>query len=49
MSKYQGNNVTVVRAAQAGDSGFDAAKAPQSLIRLEDGTQRVVLTSDVTQ
>lgn len=48
MSKYQNKNVSIVREAQQGDEGFDANKA-QSLIRMEDGTTKVVLTSDVTK
>lgn len=47
MSKYQGANVTVVREARKGDVGFDANKE-QSLIRMEDGTEKVVLTAEIT-
>lgn len=48
MSKYQGKNVSVVRKAQQGDQGFDASK-DQTLIRLEDGSQKVVPSNDVTE
>ena len=44
--QYQGKTVTVVRKAQQGDQGFDAAK-DQSLIRNADGSQTTVLTTDV--
>lgn len=48
MSKYQNKTVSIVRVAKKGDAGFDANKE-QSLIRMEDGTQKVVLTADVTE
>ena len=48
MQKYQGKTVTTIRAAQQGDDGFDATKSPQSLIKLEDGTQKVVPQGEVT-
>ena len=47
MPQYQGKNVTVVRDAKQGDQGFDASKGAQSLIKLEDGAQKVVLKSEV--
>lgn len=46
--KYQNKTVSIVREAKEGDAGFDANK-DQSLIRHEDGSQTVVLTSEVTK
>ena len=48
MQKYQGQTVTTIRAARQGDTGFDSTKSPQSLIKLEDGTEKVVPQGDVT-
>ena len=48
MQKYQGKNVTEIRDARQGDTGFDATKSPQSFIKLEDGTQKVVPQGEVT-
>lgn len=45
MSKYQNKTVSIVRDAKKGDEGFKE----QSLIRFEDGTQKVVPTADVTE
>lgn len=45
---YKGQStVTVVRAAKQGDDGYDASK-DQTLIRLSDGTEKVVLSSELT-
>jgi hypothetical protein len=44
---YQGKKVTVVRKAQQGDQGFDAAK-PKSVIQLPDGSQKTVPEAEVT-
>lgn len=49
MSRHENQNVTVIRPAQEGDAGFDASKAPQSLIKLGDGSQKVVPASEVTE
>jgi len=48
MPLYQGKQVTVVRAARQGDKDFDAAK-PKSVIKLPDGTEKTVPTSEVTE
>jgi hypothetical protein len=45
---YQGKEVTVVRAAKVGDKGFDAARGSQSLIKLADGSEKVVNDAEVT-
>lgn len=46
---YQGKTVTVVRDARSGDSGFDNTNpSDQLLIKLEDGSQRVVKRTEVT-
>lgn len=44
---YQKQEVTIVRAAKQGDPGFDANKGPQSLIRMQDGTEQVVSSKEV--
>lgn len=44
---YQHKEVEVVRAAKAGDAGFDPHAGAQSLIELEDGTRRAVPDTDV--
>lgn len=44
---YQHKEVEVVRAAKAGDAGFDPHAGAQSLIELEDGTRRAVPDIDV--
>jgi len=44
---YKGQTVTVVRPAKDGDDGFDKHKGAQSLIKLKDGTEKVVATTDV--
>jgi hypothetical protein len=48
MPVYQGKQVTVVRAAQKGDAGFDPA-APKSVIQLPDGSQKTVPDAEVTE
>jgi len=53
MATYQNKAVTVLRDARQGDAGFDASKATDSpsnqvLIKLNDGTQKIVLRSEVT-
>ena len=47
MKMYQNKEITVVRAAKSGDPGFDAAKGTQSLIRLKDGSEKVVPDAEV--
>jgi len=48
MPVYQGKKVTVVRAARQGDPGFDPS-APKQVIKLPDGTEKTVPTSEVTE
>lgn len=45
---YKGQTVTVVRPAKDGDPGFDKHKGAQSLIKLKDGSDKVVPTSEVS-
>lgn len=45
---YQSKEVTVVRSATPADKGFDKAKGDQSLIRLADGTEKVVPTAEIS-
>lgn len=47
-AKYQNKEVTVVRTAKDGDPGFDRNKGMQSLIRLADGSEKVVPATEVT-
>jgi len=47
MPVYQGKKVTVVRQAKQGDAGFDPA-APKSVIKLPDGSEKTVATTEVT-
>ena len=47
MSKYQNQDVTVVRDAKEGDAGFDADKGAQVVIRMPDGSEKTVLKSEV--
>lgn len=44
---YQGQKVTVVRPAKQGDQNFQAGK-DQSVIRLADGTEKVVSATELT-
>lgn len=44
---YQGQNVTLIRAAKDGDQGFDPGAGDQSLIRMQGGAERVVPTADL--
>lgn len=44
---YAGSHVTVVRAAQPGDDGYDAKK-DQVLIEMPDKTRKLVLRGDIT-
>lgn len=46
--QYQGKPVTVVRDAQQGDQGFDQSQ-DQVLIRLDNGTEKVVQRGEVTK
>lgn len=46
MAKYQGRDVTVVRAAKQGDNGFQPGQPDQVLIN-DGGTQKVVPRSEV--
>jgi hypothetical protein len=46
---YKDKPVTVVRDAQAGDAGFDAAKTDQVLIRDADGKSHAVPRAEVTK
>jgi len=48
MPVYQGKQVTIVRPAKQGDAGFDAAK-PKSVIKLPDGSEKTVATTEVTE
>jgi hypothetical protein len=48
MAKYQSKNVTVLRDAKQGDAGF-VAGSDQILIKLEDGSQKVVSRRDVVE
>jgi hypothetical protein len=45
---YQGKTVTIVHAATAADQGFDAAKPASSVIRLPDGTTRLVQNTELS-
>lgn len=50
MTKYQGKTATVIRDARQGDAGFTSNQSPpndQVLIKLDNGTEKVVLRSDV--
>jgi hypothetical protein len=49
MPMYQGKKVTDVRAAKAGDKNFDAAKGPQKVIKLQDGSEKTVPAAEVTE
>jgi len=49
MPIYQGKKVTAARPAKQGDKGFDAAKGPQSVVTLPDGTEKTVATTEVTE
>lgn len=44
---YQGQSVTLIRAAKEGDQGFDPGAGDQSLIRMQGGAERVVPTADL--
>lgn len=46
--KYQGKTVTS-RPAKQGDPGFDAAKADQIVVTLENGDEKTVQRSDTTE
>lgn len=48
MATYQGQKVEIVRAAKKDDAGFDATK-DQVVIRMPNGSEKVVLRSDVTE
>lgn len=48
VAKYQNKEVTVVRPAKEGDTGFDKAKGEQSLIRMPDGSQKAVPATEVS-
>ena len=48
MPTYQSKTVTA-RPARQGDKGFDAAKGPQSVITLPDGSEKTVPTAEVTE
>lgn len=47
MPQYQGKDVTVTRPARQGDKGFIAAAGEQVLVRLEDGSEKVVPKDEV--
>ena len=49
MATYQGKQVTVTRKAKEGDKGFDKAAGDQSVIKLPDGTEKTVATTEVTE
>jgi hypothetical protein len=47
--KYQGKDVKSSRPAKQGDPGFDASKGEQLVITMQDGSEKVVAKSEVTQ
>lgn len=46
--QHQNKNVTVVRSARQGDPDFDANKTDQVIVRFEDGSQKTVSRSELT-
>lgn len=49
MARWNNQDVTVLRDAKQGDEGFDANSNPkQILIKLADGSQKVVVSNTVT-
>ncbi len=47
MSQWKGQPIQSMREAHQGDPGFDQAKGQQVVIRLQDGTEKTVLRSEV--
>jgi hypothetical protein len=45
---YKGQTVTVVRPAKDGDPGYEKTSGVQSLIRMKDGSEKVVPATEVT-
>lgn len=46
---YQGKNVRSVRDAREGDQGFSKDQHDQVVVTLDDGTEKVVKRSEVTE
>lgn len=44
---YNGKRVGLVREARPSDVGYDTSKGPQTIIRLRDGSHKVVLSSEI--
>jgi hypothetical protein len=47
--KYQGKDIKAQRPAKQGDPGFDPNKGEQVVITMQDGSEKVVAKSEVTQ
>lgn len=47
--KYEDQEVQIIRAAQPSDPGYDPDKEDQVLVRLPDGSEKVVDRTDLTQ
>ncbi len=44
---YEGKSVTIVRDGRAGDTGYDAAKGDQVLVKMDDGSVKAVPRGDL--
>lgn len=46
-STFMGENVTILRSASAEDTGFVEGAGEQVLVRLSDGTEKIVPKADI--